>query len=483
MFFLFQNIRVLLSIVFAISFTYLINAQELPDNLLSKELSYYQYDKDFLTADFHKARRESLRKLLPDSSIAIFFSAPERNRSNDVYYEYHQDPNFYYLSGFREPNALLIISKEEQKFDSVPTNEILFVPDRDPAMEVWNGRRLGLEGAMDNLGFNSVMVNSAFKQIDIDLNTIKRIYYLSPLALEDQDTSETKYLAGLWHQFDKKNNKPFSSAENHLEMMMAQLRQDKTEEELVLLKKAIDITCEAQNKLMQNIKPDMAEYETEAIIEYVFKSNGAEYPGFPSIQGSGENSCILHYTSNRRPLKNGGLLVSDVGAEYRGYTADVTRTIPPSGKFSAEERVIYELVYKAQNRAIDSSLVGVSFWFPHMVAQKIIAQGLLELGIISSKSDFRKYFMHGTSHYLGQDVHDPGLYKPLKENQVITVEPGIYIAEGSDCDPKWWNIGVRIEDDILINKEGPIILSDKSPRSIEDIEKMMSEKEDNVFKK
>jgi Xaa-Pro aminopeptidase len=234
---------------------------------------------------------------------------------------------------------------------------------------------------------------------------------------------------------------------------------------------------------MQNIKPDMAEYETEAIIEYVFKSNGAEYPGFPSIQGSGENSCILHYTSNRRPLKNGGLLVSDVGAEYRGYTADVTRTIPPSGKFSKEERIIYELVYEAQSRAIDSAKVGVSFWFPHMVAQKIIAQGLMDLGIISSKSDVRKYFMHGTSHYLGLDVHDPGLYKQLKENQLITVEPGIYIAEGSDCDPKWWNIGVRIEDDILIKNEGPVILSDKSPRSIEDIEKMMSKKEDSLFKK
>jgi Xaa-Pro aminopeptidase len=482
-FFLFQNISVLLSAVFFISFTYSIHAQELPDNLLSKELNYYQYDQDFLTADFHKARRDSLRKLLPDSSIAIFFSAPERNRSNDVYYEYHQDPNFYYLSGFREPNALLIVSKEIHEFGDISSNEILFVPERDPKLEIWNGRRLGQDGAANSLGFNRVLKNSTFKEIDLNQNSIKRIYYLSPLALEEQDTSDSKYLAGLWHQFVKKNTKPFVSAENHLEMMMAQLRQDKAEEELILLKKAIEITCEAQNKLMQNIKPDMAEYETEAIIEYVFKSNGAECPGFPSIQGSGENSCILHYTSNRRPLKNGGLLVSDVGAEYRGYTADVTRTIPPSGKFSAEERAIYELVYKAQSRAIDSTLVGVSFWFPHMVAQKIIAQGLLELGIISSKSDFRKYFMHGTSHYLGLDVHDPGLYKPLKENQVITVEPGIYIAEGSDCDPKWWNIGVRIEDDILIKKEGPVILSNKSPRSIEDIEKMMGKKEDNLFKK
>ncbi len=484
MFFLLANIRLLFIALLLASIAAPLTAQDFSDkNLLNEQLDYYQYDQDFLTAEFHKGRRESLRKLLPDSSIAVFFSAPERNRSNDVYYEYHQDPNFYYLSGFREPNALLIISKEDQKFDSIPTNEILFVPDRDPAMEIWNGRRLGLEGAKDNLGFNSVMINSAFKQIDLDLNSIKRIYYLSPLALEDQDTSETKYLAGLWHQLVKKNTKPFSSAENHLEMMMAQLRQDKTVEEIALLKKAIDITCEAQNKLMQNIKPNMAEYETEAIIEYVFKSKGAEYPGFPSIQGSGENSCILHYTSNRRPLRNGGLLVSDVGAEYRGYTADVTRTIPPSGKFSKEERAIYELVYEAQSRAIDSAKVGVSFWFPHMVAQKIIAQGLMDLGIISFKKDFTKYFMHGTSHYLGLDVHDPGLYKELKENQVITVEPGIYIAEGSDCDPKWWNIGVRIEDDILIKKEGPVILSDKSPRSIEDIEKMMNKKEDSLFNK
>jgi len=224
---------------------------------------------------------------------------------------------------------------------------------------------------------------------------------------------------------------------------------------------------------MKNIQPDMAEYETEAIIEYVFKKNGAEYPGFPSIQGSGENSCILHYTSNRRPLKNGGLLVSDVGAEYHAYTADVTRTIPPSGKFSKEERLIYKLVLDAQDAGIEVSRAGNTFWEPHRAALKVITDGLMKLKIIEDASEVGNYFMHGTSHYLGLDVHDAGLYMPLAPNQVITVEPGIYIAEGSNCDPKWWNIGVRIEDDILITTGEPENLSARAPRSIDEIEKLM----------
>ena len=258
--------------------------------------------------------------------------------------------------------------------------------------------------------------------------------------------------------------------------MMAKLRQIKTQEEIALLRKAINITCEAQIELMKQIHEEMTEYQTEAIIEYVFKRNGAEYPGFPSIQGSGENSCILHYTSNRRPLVNGGLLVSDVGAEYHGYTADVTRTIPPKGEFSKEEKLIYNLVLKAQTAGIEAAQVGNSFWAPHQEAQKVIADGLKKLGIIKNINELSQYFMHGTSHYLGLDVHDAGMYMPLQEGNVITVEPGIYIAEGSDCDPKWWNIGVRIEDDILILETGPENLSAAAPRTVAEIEALMKKK-------
>jgi len=453
-------------------FTY---AQEQEVGLEKSTIKYYQYDKDFLPASFHKERRDSLRAMMPDSTVAVFFSAPERNRSNDVYYEYHQDPNFYYLSGLREPNSMLIIYKEEQDFGDFKSNEVIFVQDRDEFSEVWNGRRLGVKGAVENLGVSKVLSNEDFKKFTPKFENLERVYFQKPYAMEEQDTSETTNLSGLYTAFNQKLTTASDVAEKHLQMMMAKLRQVKTEEELVLLRKAIDITCEAQNELMRQINDSMKEYETEAIIEYVFKRNGAEYPGFPSIQGSGENSCILHYTSNRRPLKNGGLLVSDVGAEYHGYTADVTRTIPPDGAFSEEEAAIYNLVLKAQQAGINAAVVGNSFWAPHKAAQEVIVEGLKELGIIKKNIEVRKYFMHGTSHYLGLDVHDAGLYMALEEGNVITVEPGIYIAEGSDCDPKWWNIGVRIEDDILITQEGPENLSAKSPRTIQEIMKLMGE--------
>ena len=441
---------------------------------IEKEKDYYQYDLDFLPASFHKARRDSLRKLLPEKSVAVLFASPERNRSNDVYFEYHQDPDFYYLTGFREPNAMVVIYKEPQEINGKTTNEIIFIPARNPASEVWNGRRLGVEKAAKKLLFEKVVSNEEFKGFDLKFDGLKSVYFEEPYSLEKQNEEETTTLAGLFSEFEKQNDAVTKGATTFLGSTMAKLRQIKTKEEILLLKKAILITCEAQNKLMREIKPAMAEYETEAIIEYVFKRNGAEYPGFPSIQGSGENSCILHYTSNRRPLINGGLLVSDVGAEYRGYTADVTRTIPPSGKFSKEEKQIYELVLKAQIEGIKICKEGESFWSPGQIATEIIAEGLLKLKIIERKGDVKKYFMHGTSHYLGLDVHDAGLYVPLQVGNVITVEPGIYIAEGADCDPKWWNIGVRIEDDILITKGAPENLSISSPRTVKEIERLMS---------
>lgn len=460
--------------LFLLMFTFLgTSAQEQEVDLKKENKQYYTYDQDYLPAAFHQKRRAALRSIMPDSTVAVFFSAPERNRANDVYYEYHQDPNFYYLSGLREPNSMLIIYKEEQDFGDFKSNEILFVQERDEYSEVWNGRRLGVEGAARELAVNKVMSNTAFENFGAQLDKLERVYFQKPYAMEDQDTSETAQLKGLYHHFNKQLATANQASKKYLQMMMAKLRQIKTAEELVLLRKAIDITCEAQNELMRLINDSMKEYQTEAIIEYVFKRNGAEYPGFPSIQGSGENSCILHYTSNRRPLKNGGLLVSDVGAEYHGYTADVTRTIPPDGAFSEEEAAIYQLVLKAQNAGIEAAIVGNSFWAPHKAAQEVIANGLMELGIIKKKVEVRKYFMHGTSHYLGLDVHDAGMYMALEPGNVITVEPGVYIAEGADCDPKWWNIGVRIEDDILIHEDGPENLSAKSPRTIDAIMKMM----------
>jgi Xaa-Pro aminopeptidase len=437
-------------------------------------LSRYKYDADGLSKAFHAKRRAALREKMQENSVAIFFANPIKNRSNDVDFEYHQDPNFYYLTGFTEPNAALILLKDSILLDSKWTSEVLWIPERDPKREVWDGRRLGPLLAANYLGIQTVYPNTNF-----DLNPFKwkkySAVYFIPENLNKVDiNSSNKLLHEMKVSFQRDiKSRKVKKSEKQLAVYMAQLRQIKLPEELVLMQKAIDITLSAQIALMKSLKDDMTEYQTEAVIEYVFKKEGAEYPGFPSIQGGGENSCVLHYVSNRKKLSNDHLLVSDVGAEYRGYTADVARTLPVDGKFSEEEKAIYNLVLKAQNAGIRSCKVGNPFKSTHEATTEIIAEGLLKLGIIKDKREVRNYFMHGTSHYLGLDVHDWGTYENLQAGNVITVEPGIYISEGSDCDPKWWNIGVRIEDDILITDGEPINLSEAAPRTIEAIEEMM----------
>ena len=241
------------------------------------------------------------------------------------------------------------------------------------------------------------------------------------------------------------------------------------------MRKAIDITCEAQNELMRKLEPEMTEYQTEAIVEFVFKMNGAEHEGFPSIQGGGPHSCVLHYVTNRRTLGSGDLLVSDIGAEYHGYTADVTRTLPANGRFTPDQRKIYDLVLAAQEAGIREVRAGNQFRAAHNAATTVISKGLKELGIIQDEGDVRRYFMHGTSHYLGLDVHDAGSYGPFATGNVITDEPVFFIAKDSPCDPRWWEIGVRIEDDILVTDGDPINLSTGSPRKAEEIEAVMGE--------
>ncbi|MCB9361328.1 MAG: aminopeptidase P N-terminal domain-containing protein [Flavobacteriales bacterium] len=460
-----------------ILFSFVSNAQDGSVSIASKtpELINLDYDTDLLTPEFFSKNRAALRQLMPTNSVAVFFANPIRNRSNDVDYEFHQDPNFYYLSGLREPHAVLLIFKETQKFgNGIATDELLFLQKRDASDEVWTGKRQGTEGAESFLGINKALTGAEFSSFETEFETFDKVF-ITELPEDVKNLDQKDDLFNIINSFKLKTEKAKLDQED-LKHMMAQLRQVKSEEEIILLKKAIEMTCDAQIELMKALKPGMTEYQSEAIVEYVFKKNGAEYPGFPSILGGGENSCILHYTSNRKPLKGNDLLVSDIGAEYHGYTADVTRTLPTDGVFSEEEKIIYNIVYEAQQAGIAKCKAGNKFWDPHNAATEIIAAKLMELGIIDKAYKVREYFMHGTSHYLGLDVHDAGLYSPLEKGNVITVEPGIYIAEGSDCDSKWWNIGVRIEDDILITDDEPITLSAKAPRTIEEIEALMKEK-------
>ncbi|MDG1476015.1 MAG: aminopeptidase P N-terminal domain-containing protein [Vicingaceae bacterium] len=441
----------------------------LPDTNKIKE----ELHTDHLPASFFAKNRQALRDSMPNNSVAVLFSSPIRNRSNDVDYEYHQDPNFYYLTGLTEPHAAIIIYKEDQEFsDDLKTNEIVFLQKRDRRDEMWTGKRLGIEGAALNLGIKTAMENEAFLSFENEYQNFDNVLIFKEID-DVKNTIKKGDLFGLLQSFNATTQNLNNINTRDLNIIMASLRQIKAEEEIELMRKAIDMTCDAQIELMKALKPEMTEYQSEAIVEYIFKKNGAEYPGFPTIMGGGEHSCIIHYSTNRKQLKSNDLLVSDIGAEYHGYTADVTRTLPVNGKFSKEEAIIYNIVLKAQQAGIDSCKAGNKFWTPHNAATKIITDELIALEIIEKRYHVQRYFMHGTSHYLGLDVHDLGLNGRLEPGNVITVEPGIYIPAGSKCDPKWWNIGIRIEDDILITTKGPENLSEKAPRKIEEIEALM----------
>lgn len=500
---------------------------------------------DFLSADFHKERRAAVRELLPPNSVAVFFANAERNRANDVDYIYHQDPDFYYLTGYKEPNSVLVIFSDNQKnAEDVLYNEMIFVQERDVTAEQWNGKRLGVEGAKKLLGFEMAFNGNEFDKANIDFQAFDMVSFFD-FKNDYRDARGNADLFDLIKSFKVKANYPsdynatkqqlysmikstevansanvaqtlgrylnyykelkedeflsgFVNATNdglrreikekvvlHLKAnnldssviseIMNTLRETKTEEELVLLKKAVEISAVGQVEVMKAMHSNMSEIEIQGVHEYVYKRYGAEYEGYPSIVGGGNNGCILHYIENNKTQVGNDLVLMDLGAEYHGYTADVTRTIPANGKFTREQKQIYDIVYEAQEAGIKASVVGATFQAPGEAASKVVAEGLVSLGIIDRVSKARTYFPHGTSHYLGLDVHDKGTYQSFKPNTVITVEPGIYIPVGSDCDKKWWGIAVRIEDDILITEDGPINLSVMAPRTTEAIEAVMKQ--------
>lgn len=440
------------------------------------------YDTDLLSKEFHFKRREALRQLLSPKSCAVFFSNEEAGKGNVDRTLYHQDPNMYYFTGLNESRAMLVIFKEPQVlYDSIKTDELIFIQDRNPGREAWDGRLLGKEGVIKILGFKHPFLNKDLANFKFNFAGMDQIYLMEAInAPINKNSGNRESMRSVF--YNKIHPCPDEIINTvKLPVWVASLREIKQPEEMVLMRKAIDITCASHLETMKALQPGMHEYQAQAVIEYMFKKDGSECVGYPSILGGGENSCILHYGTNRKKLEGGNLLVIDAGAEYHGYTADVTRTLPVDGTFSKEERLIYDIVYEAQEAGIKACKAGNEFRAPHHAAAAVIENKLLELGIIKKKSDHTIYFFHGTSHYLGLDVHDAGNKGKLAPGNVITVEPGIYIPAGSDCDPKWWNIGVRIEDDILITSGEPENLSGKLPRKSEEIEAVM--KEESVFNK
>lgn len=451
---------------------------------LTVQLSFAQNGepKDYLTKEFHAERREALRKIMPEGSVMAFFAYPTRNFSNDVNYLYHQNPDLYYFTGYKEPDAVLLVFKDLQTDASGNSfKELFFVQKRNPQQESWTGRRLGVEGAKEKLGIAMSFNGSDFKDYAIDLSKFKTILYSIPPGMIQTQT-ETASLSGLVASFLKKSNLSLNNPTDAANMrrtfnkLTGQLREIKTPEELVMLRKAIEISCQGQNEVMKAAHADMSELEIQGLHEFVHKKYGAEQVGYGSIIGAGENGCILHYETNTKTKVGNTLLLMDVGAEYHGYTADVTRTIPASGKFTENEKQIYQIVYDAQEAAFKTLKDGSTFGKASAAADEIISEGLFKLGIIKNKKDFKKYYTHGLGHHIGMDVHDRSSSSTLMKGMVITIEPGIYISPTSDCDKKWWGMAVRIEDDVLITQDGYELLSHFAPRSIEDIEKKMATK-------
>jgi Xaa-Pro aminopeptidase len=436
---------------------------------------------DYLPASFHKGRREAARQLMPERSVMVVFAAPVRNYANDVDYNYHQNPDLYYFTGYKEPNAMLLLFKEEQTAaNGQKFNEVFFVQKRNEQMERWNGRRLGIEGVKAKLGIANTLNGEDFRTFAFDSTQFSKIL-LFPLAEDVADNRrDAADLYDLIAQFKEKAGLTVTAnpkADNRLyRQVTGQLREVKTSEELDLIRKAVEISCQGQNEVMKAVQGNMSELEIQGLHEYVHKKYGAESVGYGSIVGAGENGCILHYTENTKTRVGNEMLLMDVGAEYHGYTADVTRTIPADGKFSTEEKAIYNIVYEAQEAAFKMLKDGAKMSDASNAARQVIADGLLKLGIIKDAKEVGRYYPHGLMHHIGLDVHDRSASNVFKKDMVMTVEPGIYIPENSAVDKKWWGIAVRIEDDVLITKDGYELLSHFAPRSVEAIEKMMSQK-------
>lgn len=436
---------------------------------------------DYLPASFHATRRDSLRALMPANSVMAVFAFPTRNFSNDVDYVYHPNPDLYYFSGYREPHSLLLIFKEPQTAaDGSQFKEAFFVQERNAQMEQWTGRRLGVEGVKKQLGINNAFTRQEFKDFNIDFSKFEKIIF-DRLPTDVSQNSNTE-LFQLISQFKTKAAIPEKYTDdkrlngNLYRSLTGTLREVKTEEELDLLRKAVEISCVGQAEVMRAVKPDMSEREVQGLHEFVHKKYGAEEVGYPSIVGAGNNGCVLHYEENSKQHVENRMVLMDVGAQYHGYTADVTRTVPANGKFTAEQRAIYQIVYDAQEAAFAMCKEGTNWADVDKKAREIVAQGLIKLGIISKPEDSRIYYPHGLGHHIGLDVHDRNASRTLKKNMVMTVEPGIYIPENSKCDKKWWGIAVRIEDDVLIKEKDFELLSTAAPRKIEDVEKMVAEK-------
>ena len=421
-------------------------------------------------------------KRLGDDSIAVVPSAREVTRSNDSSFRFRQDSDFYYLTGFDEPESIAVVKPSDEEHPYT-----LFVRPKDPEREVWDGRRAGVEGAQAEYGADAAFPIEEFEsKFDDMINGVTNLYYRIGNGNADLD----KLIIGRLHSMRAKERKNISAPSAIIDTgaVVHEMRLFKSAEEVDLMQRAADIAAEGHVEAMKAARPGMKEYEIEALIEHLFRRNGAAAPAYTSIVGAGANATVLHYVGNNATLNDGDLLLIDAGAEFGGYASDITRTFPINGRFTQAQRDVYEVVLEAQVACIEMVRVGNTNDEIKQRSIEIQTEGMVRLGILQGEpaklieeEKYKQFYMHGLGHYLGLDVHDVGRYyikeepRKLEPGMVMTVEPGIYIAaDAKDVPEKYLGIGVRIEDDVLVTEGDPRVLSSKAPKQVDEIEALMA---------
>ena len=426
----------------------------------------------------YKNRRNSLKESLPENSVLLIPGADMQYRNADSAYAFRQESNFYYFSGFCEPTSLIAIVNNK---DGIST--IIFVPPKDKLREIWDGYRAGPIGAVDDFLFDKAYDNTQIDTVmpDILNGSNQVLYAIGKKSGFDQKVIDWTTQAGSKDRHSKSINIIDASS------LLGNARLIKDDHEISLMRKACDISAEAHIEAMKSVKSIESEQHIESLYCNEFSKRGGRFQAYTPIVAGGENACTLHYVENNQNLKKSDLLLVDAGCEYEMYASDITRTFPVSGKFSDEQLKIYEIVLEAMNAAIDQVKPGNDIMQPQEISERVITEGLIRIGLLEGDPEelhksgaFKEFYMHKIGHWLGLDVHDAGdymegdEYMKFKPGMITTIEPGIYISSSMDVDDRWKGIGVRIEDDILVTKDGNENLTSKVPSDPKEIESLMS---------
>ena len=430
----------------------------------------------------HKQNRKAFIEKMGPGGVAIFASAPPAMWNHDTEYNYRPDPNFYYLTGFEEPESICVIAPDHPKHQY-----ILFVRPKDRQAEIWNGKRVGVKNARRHYGADKAYSIEKFSEkIGKYLQGAERLYY----TLGSNQDVDTEILARFTQSVRSRirSGKGFDTLVDP-SPILSELRLIKNETEQQRLRLATEITVAGHVAAMKAIRPGLYEYELEALVDSTFRMNGANGPAFPTIVASGGNATTLHYTTNDCRIEDNTLVLIDAGAEYERYSGDVTRTFPANGTFTDAQRDIYQLVLEAHYAIIDCIRPGVSIDEPHQKSIELLTEGMLSLGILKGKAKqliekekYRKFYMYRIGHMLGLDVHDvncvhesSGDFKTFQPGMVMTIEPGLYVAEDrGNVPPAYLGIGVRIEDDILVTETGCEVLTSGVPKEIDEVEDLIN---------